>query len=80
LGANWASIFGDDIEDEIAEARLDAEWIIDAGSFSKINFGTSYSNRTLSTMPTNTDQTVRNGWGGYVVKLPASLFSDFDAD
>lgn len=80
LGANWASIFGDDIEDEIVEARLDAEWIIDAGSLSKVNFGASHSSRTLSTMPTNTDRTVRNGWGGYVVKLPASLFSDFNAD
>jgi iron complex outermembrane recepter protein len=80
LGANWASIFGDDIEDEIVEARLDTEWMIDAGSLSKVNFGASHSSRTLSTMPTNTDRTVRNGWGGYVVKLPASLFSDFNAD
>jgi len=80
LGANWASIFGDDIEDEIVEARLDAEWVLDAGALTKINFGASHSDRTLSTMPTNTDRTVRNGWGGYVVQLPASLFSDFDAD
>jgi len=80
LGANWASIFGDDIEDKIVEARLDAEWIVDAGALSKVNFGSSHSSRTLSTMPTNTDSTVRNGWGGYDVKLPASLFSDFDAD
>ncbi|WP_372763328.1 TonB-dependent receptor, partial [Pseudoalteromonas sp.] len=80
LGANWASIFGDDIEDEIVEARLDTEWMIDAGSLSKVNFGASHSSRTLSTMPTNTDRTVRNGWGGYVVKLTASLFSDFNAD
>ncbi|SEK76922.1 TonB-dependent receptor [Colwellia chukchiensis] len=80
LGANWASIFGDDIEDKIVEARLDAEWIVDQGSLSKVNFGTSHSSRTLSTMPTNTDRTVRNGWGGYVVQLPSSLFTDFDAD
>jgi iron complex outermembrane receptor protein len=80
LGANWASIFGDDIEDEIFEARLDFEWVVDAGALSKVNFGTSHSSRTLSTMKTNTDRTVRNGWGGYNVKLPASLFSDFDAD
>ena len=80
LGANWASIFGDDIEDEIVEARLDFEWVLDKGALSKVNFGTSHSNRTLSTMPTNTDRTVRNGWGGYNVKLPASLFSDFNAD
>ncbi len=80
LGANWASIFGDDIEDEIIEARFDVEWLVDAGALSKVNFGTSHSSRTLSTMPTNTDRTVRNGWGGYVVKLPASLFSDFNAD
>lgn len=80
LGANWASIFGDDIEDEIIEARLDFEWALDAGALSKVNFGTSHSSRTLSTMPTNTDRTVRNGWGGYVVQLPASLFSDFNAD
>jgi TonB-dependent receptor len=80
LGANWASIFGDDIEDEIIEARLDFEWVLAKGTLSKINFGTSHSNRTLSTMPTNTDRTVRNGWGGYVVQLPASLFSDFNAD
>lgn len=80
LGANWASIFGDDIEDEIFEARLDIEWVLDAGALSKVNFGTSHSNRTLSTMPTNTDRTVRNGWGGYNIQLPSSLFSDFDAD
>jgi TonB-dependent receptor len=80
LGANWASIFGDDIEDEITEARLDFEWVLDQGAFSKVSFGSSHSNRTLSTMPTNTDRTVRNGWGGYVVQLPASLFSDFNAD
>ncbi|WP_340677431.1 TonB-dependent receptor [Paraglaciecola sp.] len=80
LGANWASIFGDDIEDEIIEGRVDFEWVLDSGTLSKVNFGTSHSNRTLSTMPTNTNRTVRNGWGGYVVKLPASLFSDFDAD
>jgi TonB-dependent receptor len=80
LGANWASIFGDDIEDEIVEARLDFEWVLDSDIISKVNFGTSHSSRTLSTMPTNTDRTVRNGWGGYVVQLPASLFNDFDAD
>lgn len=80
LGANWASIFGDDIEDEIVEARLDFEWVLDSNIISKVNFGTSHSSRTLSTMPTNTDRTVRNGWGGYVVQLPASLFNDFDAD
>lgn len=80
LGANWASIFGDNIEDEIYESRVDIEWVLDTGALAKINFGASYSDRTLSTMPTNTDRTVRNGWGGYNVKLLASLFTDFDAD
>jgi len=80
LGANWASIFGDDITDEIFESRLDGEWIVDSGVLSKIHAGFSYSDRTLSTLPTNTHRSVRNAWGGYNVKLPASLFTDFDAD
>ncbi|WNC73225.1 TonB-dependent receptor [Thalassotalea psychrophila] len=80
LGANWASIFGDDIEDEISEIRLDAEWVVDQGVLSKVNFGTAFSDRTLSTMPTNTHTDIRNGWGGYGVQLPASLFTDFNAD
>jgi len=80
LGANWAQFFGDDIEDEIVEMRLDAEWVLDQGVLSKVNFGASYSDRTLQTMPTNTFTEIRNGWGGYIVELPASLFTDFNAD
>lgn len=80
LGANWGSIFGDNIEDEIFEARGDIEWVVDHGSLAKINTGFSVSDRTLSTLPTYTSRDVYSKFWGYGIDLPESLFTDFNAD
>ncbi len=80
LGANWGSIFGNDIEDEIFEVRADIEWVVDSGALSKVHTGVSLSDRTLSTLPTYTSRDVYSKFWGYAIDLPSSLFTDFNAD
>ncbi|WDE08833.1 TonB-dependent receptor [Thalassomonas viridans] len=82
VGSNWASQFGDDIEDEILELKLDAEWLVDRGALAKVNTGVFYSDRTLATTYYNTNWRVSVLHGGYPegVDLPDELFTVFDAD
>ncbi|WP_105254497.1 TonB-dependent receptor [Pseudoalteromonas sp. T1lg75] len=82
VSSNWASIFGTDVKDEVLEAKLDAEWVLDAGPLVAMDFGAYYSDRTLSSVYSETNWRVSVLHGGYPegVDLPDELFTLFDAD
>lgn len=82
VGSNWASRFGDDVKDDIFEAKLDGEWVLDAGPLSKIAFGGMVSDRKLSKKYSETNWRVSVLHGGYPegVNIPDELFTLYDAD
>lgn len=82
VSSNWASKFGNDIEDEVTEAKFDVEYIIDQGVQGKINFGSSYSDRTLATTYSETNWRVSEAHGGYPAGMvfPEGMFTKFDSD
>ena len=82
VGSNWASKFGDDINDEILDVKLGAEWVLDAGALTKVSFGVQHTDRKLATTYSETNWRVSVLHGGYPkgVDIPDSLFTVLDAD
>ena len=82
LKAGWGERFGSTIEDEVLEAKIDGEWIIDTGPLSKIGFGVMSSDRTLSSKYSRTTRPLPWLWGDNTtpIILPESMFSTYDAD
>jgi len=82
LKAGWGERFGSVRKDEVLEAKIDAEWVLDAGPLSKIGFGVMSSDRTLSNKYNRTTRPMPWLWGdnSTAIILPESMFTTYDAD
>ncbi|GAC22291.1 TonB-dependent receptor [Paraglaciecola arctica] len=82
LYAGWANLQGNRIKDEVLEAKVDANYILDAGPLVAMDFGAFYSDRTLSDTFAETPGSLPWIYGDNSSKifLPSSLFTNYDSD
>ncbi|QBG36440.1 TonB-dependent receptor [Litorilituus sediminis] len=82
LKAGWGERFGYIREDDVLEAKIDAELMVEAGPLYKIGFGTMTSDRTLASTRLRTTRPLPWTWGdnSAAIWLPENMFSVYDAD
>jgi TonB-dependent receptor len=82
LKAGWAERFGSIRKDDVLEAKVDGEWMIDQGALAKVSFGAMISDRTLSSKYNRTTRPMPWLWGdnSNAILLPESMFTTYDAD
>ncbi len=82
LTAGWASLQGTRVEDEVLEAKLDNDFIVDLGPLVEIGFGAHYSDRTLGSTYAETENPLPWIYADNSVRipLPAELLSTYYAD
>lgn len=81
LTAGWASLQGTEVKDKVLEGRLDNAIEFDSGILKKLRFGAHYSDRTLGSTYSETEEPLSYAYGDNDprITLPASLFSVFQS-
>lgn len=82
LTAGWASLQGTRVEDEVLEAKIDNDLVVEMGPLVQIGFGAHYSDRTLGSTYAETENPLPWTYAdnGTRIPLPAELLNIYDAD